>query len=74
MENEKKEEEEKEQEEEEKEQKEEISETQALIVVNDNKEINLNENNEEDKNYNDVNYWRIEIRDDIKNDILKELE
>ena len=29
---------------------------------------------EENKKYNDVNYWHIELNENMKDDILKELE
>ena len=51
--------------------------SQGLILFVEKKEIN-NDNedkSEENKNYNDVNFWHVENIDDIKvDDILKELE
>lgn len=52
----------------------EMSESHALVLVEDKKEVNLDDKIEEDKNYNDVNYWHIEVNERINDDILKELE
>ena len=52
----------------------EMSESHALVLVEDKKEVNLDDKIEEDKNYNDVNYWHIEVNELINDDILKELE
>ena len=52
----------------------EMSESHALVLVEDKKEANLDDKIEEDKNYNDVNYWHIEVNELINDDILKELE
>ena len=52
----------------------EMSESHALVLVEDKKEENLDDKIEEDKNYNDVNYWHIEVNERINDDILKELE
>ena len=52
----------------------EMSESHALVLVEDKKEVNLDDKIEEDKNYNDVNYWHIEVNEGINDDILKELE
>lgn len=50
------------------------SNSQALILFEDKKETILDDKNEENKVYNDVNYWHVAISDDINEDILKELE
>lgn len=52
------------------------SNSQALILYEDKRETNEDDNkeNEENKVYNDVNYWHVEIINDINDDILKELE
>ena len=52
----------------------EMSESHALVLVEDKKEVNLDDKIEEDKNYNDVNYWHIEVNELINDYILKELE
>lgn len=47
------------------------------MVIEEKKDNDLNElknENEENRNYNDVNYWHVELNDDMKDDILKELE
>ena len=40
---------------------------------NNNNSINMQENIEENKDYNDVNYWHIEINDKSMEDLLKDL-
>lgn len=52
------------------------SNSQALILYEDKRETNEDDNkeNEENKVYNDVNYWHVEIINLINDDILKELE
>ena len=52
----------------------EMNESHALVLVEDKKEENSDDKIEEDKNYNDVNYWHIEVNERINDDILKELE
>ena len=47
--------------------------TQALVLY-ENKNENILEKNEENKSYNDVNYWHIKLSKDMNDDILKEIE
>ena len=48
--------------------------SKGLVLFVEKKEIN-EVKSEENKNYNDVNFWHVENIDDIKvDDILKELE
>ena len=44
------------------------------LVLYENKNDNILEKNEENKSYNDVNYWHIELSKDMNDDILKEIE
>ena len=53
--------------------------SQALVVVvenpkENNLQIHIKEEIEEEKRYNDVNYWQINVEDKIGDDILKELD
>ena len=47
--------------------------SQALVLFENKNENNL-EKNDENKSYNDVNYWHIDLSKDIDDDILKETE
>ena len=47
--------------------------SQALVLFENKNENNL-EKNDENKSYNDVNYWHIDLSKDIDDDILKEIE
>ena len=47
--------------------------SQALVLFENKNEKNF-EKNDENKSYNDVNYWHIELSKDIDDDILKEIE